>query len=64
MCKVITIANNKGGVGKSTCTIHIAQYLAELGHKVVVVDFDTSNFTSLDWWQDNQNLSDKYRFLF
>ncbi|MDA3967946.1 septum site-determining protein MinD [Helicobacter sp. WB40] len=38
--KVITITSGKGGVGKSTTTANLAVGLANLGKKVVAVDFD------------------------
>lgn len=38
--KVISIFNNKGGVGKTTLTFHLAHALAEMGHKTLVVDLD------------------------
>lgn len=38
--KIISVFNNKGGVGKSTLTYHIGNSLAELGHKVLLVDLD------------------------
>lgn len=37
---VITVTSGKGGVGKSTTTANIAVGLAQLGKKVVAVDFD------------------------
>ena len=38
--KIISVFNNKGGVGKSTLTYHLGNSLAELGHKVLLVDLD------------------------
>jgi len=37
---VIAVANQKGGVGKTTCTINLGGALASLGHRVLCLDLD------------------------
>lgn len=38
--KIISVFNNKGGVGKTTLTYHLACALAEMGKKILLIDFD------------------------
>ncbi|MBJ7447019.1 MAG: AAA family ATPase [Brevundimonas sp.] len=38
--KIVTIFNNKGGVGKTTLSFHLAHALGEMGKKVLMIDLD------------------------
>ena len=41
LCAVVAVQNFKGGVGKSTVSVHLAQYLAIRGYRVLLVDCDS-----------------------
>lgn len=47
MCTIISVINNKGGVGKTTSTGIISQLLAYLGKKVLVIDLDQQSNLSM-----------------
>lgn len=48
MAKVITIAQQKGGAGKTTLASHVAVALSQMGNRVAVVDIDPQG--SLGYW--------------
>ncbi|MEQ1545969.1 ParA family protein [Methyloglobulus sp.] len=51
--KVLSIANQKGGVGKSTLTVHLAYAATQLGKRVLLVDMDTQASLSISFENDS-----------
>ena len=45
---IIVVANSKGGVGKSTISVHLAAWLHQQGHSVILADCDTQHSSS-EW---------------
>ncbi|MGJ8697977.1 MAG: AAA family ATPase [Verrucomicrobiaceae bacterium] len=58
---LIGVVNQKGGVGKSTITVHIAVSLYEGGSKVAVVDADSQS-SSTEWLREAQPEIDCYQW--
>src|SRR5688572_26880668 len=48
MAKVITVAQQKGGAGKTTVAAHIAVALSQKGNRVAIIDIDPQG--SLGYW--------------
>ena len=46
-CKIISISNQKGGVGKTTTTSSLGSILAQRGYKVLLLDLDDQNDLTL-----------------
>ncbi|ETW96653.1 MAG: plasmid partitioning protein ParA [Candidatus Entotheonella factor] len=64
MSTVIAIANQKGGVGKTTTTVNVAYVLAQKGQRVLTIDMDPQASLTIYFGQNPRELEEKQKTVY
>lgn len=64
MGKILALANQKGGVGKTTSTVNLAYALSQKGQKVLVIDIDPQSSLTIYCGYDPRSLEEQQKTLY